>query len=306
MALNLQVENELGTTAQSVKDQNGNTSSLTLSTDTVGIGTPNPQGKLDVSGNIVLNGNAKTQLSATRDSTVLKGSPIILDLSPLGGGQLQIGNNIDDNKIFLEGFSRDGNGHASEMLITGRFAQSLPLFSVLADIVRLLGTVQIGSSLEVNGNILASGDIRLANADCAEEFDICETEQIEPGTVMVLGEDGKLKQSQMAYDKRVAGVISGAGDYFDCLPRKLRTVVYVCSMEPIVYTVSNDRSGQAHCAASASGVRPTSATSCRTETPRARSPQCPGESAGALWQASIFFPRCVSRTRNHVASNESV
>jgi hypothetical protein len=213
MALNLQVENELGTTAQSVKDQNGNISSLTLSTDTVGIGTPNPQGKLDVSGNIVLNGNAKTQLSATRDSTVLKGSPIILDLSPLGGGQLQIGNNIDDNKIFLEGFSRDGNEHASEMLITGRFAQSLPLFSVLADLVRLLGTVQIGSSLEVNGNILASGDIRLANADCAEEFDICETEQIEPGMVMVLGEDGKLKQSQMAYDKRVAGVISGAGDY---------------------------------------------------------------------------------------------
>jgi hypothetical protein len=30
---------------------------------------------------------------------------------------------------------------------------------------------------------------------------------------MVLGEEGKLKQSQKAYDKRVAGVISGAGDY---------------------------------------------------------------------------------------------
>jgi len=89
-------------------------------------------------------------------------------------------------------------------------------------------------------------------------------------------------------------------------PRKLRTVVYVCSMEPIVYAVSNDRSEPTHGAANASGVRPTSATSCCTETPRARSPRCPGASAGALSQVSIFFPRCVSRTRNHVARNESV
>lgn len=30
---------------------------------------------------------------------------------------------------------------------------------------------------------------------------------------MVLGEEGRLQQSHQAYDKRVAGVISGAGDY---------------------------------------------------------------------------------------------
>ena len=30
---------------------------------------------------------------------------------------------------------------------------------------------------------------------------------------MVLGEEGKLEQSRKAYDKRVAGVVSGAGDY---------------------------------------------------------------------------------------------
>ena len=122
MALNLQVENAVSATAQAVEDQNGNTSSLTLSTDKVGIGTTDPQGKLDVSSNIVLNGNTKTQLSATGDSSVLKGGLIVLDLSPVGGGQLQIGSNTNDDKIFLEGFSRDGSGHASEMLITGRFA----------------------------------------------------------------------------------------------------------------------------------------------------------------------------------------
>jgi hypothetical protein len=35
----------------------------------------------------------------------------------------------------------------------------------------------------------------------------------EPGTVMVLGKAGALHQSQHACDKRVAGVVSGAGDY---------------------------------------------------------------------------------------------
>jgi hypothetical protein len=53
----------------------------------------------------------------------------------------------------------------------------------------------------------------LANADCAEDFDVADPTLIEPGTVMVLGEEGKLKQSQTAYDKKVAGVISGAGTY---------------------------------------------------------------------------------------------
>ena len=53
MATNLQVEKAVNSAAQSVKDQNGNTSPLTLATDKVGIGTTNPQGKLDVGGNIV-------------------------------------------------------------------------------------------------------------------------------------------------------------------------------------------------------------------------------------------------------------
>jgi hypothetical protein len=97
MAVNLQVEQAVSPTAQPVKDQNGHASPLSLSTDKVGIGTTNPQGNLDVSGNIVLNGNAKTQLTAAGDATLLKGSPIVFDLSPLGGGQLLIGNNTDSS-----------------------------------------------------------------------------------------------------------------------------------------------------------------------------------------------------------------
>jgi len=58
-----------------------------------------------------------------------------------------------------------------------------------------------------------TGDIRLANADCAEDFDVFGAVRVEPGTVMVLGNEGALSESYQPYDKRVAGVISGAGNY---------------------------------------------------------------------------------------------
>lgn len=63
------------------------------------------------------------------------------------------------------------------------------------------------------GDVEVTGDIRLTNADCAEDFDISGADKIEPGTVMVLGNEGALFQSQKAFDKCVAGVISGAGDF---------------------------------------------------------------------------------------------
>ena len=64
-----------------------------------------------------------------------------------------------------------------------------------------------------HGDVVVTGDVRLSNADCAEDFDVSGANKVEPGTVMVLGNEGALSESQQAYDKRVAGVISGAGDY---------------------------------------------------------------------------------------------
>jgi hypothetical protein len=63
------------------------------------------------------------------------------------------------------------------------------------------------------GDVEVTGDIRLTNADCAEDFDVSGEDKVEPGTVMVLGNEGALSESHQAYDKRVAGVISGAGHY---------------------------------------------------------------------------------------------
>jgi hypothetical protein len=61
------------------------------------------------------------------------------------------------------------------------------------------------------GDVEVTGDIRLTNADFAEDFDVVV--QSEPGEVMVLTEGGILIQSAKAYDKKVVGVISGAGNY---------------------------------------------------------------------------------------------
>ena len=63
--------------------------------------------------------------------------------------------------------------------------------------------------IRLDGN---QGDIRLQNADCAEEFAVKDIEAIEPGTVMVLDEGDSLRPSTEAYDKKVAGIVSGAGD----------------------------------------------------------------------------------------------
>ena len=64
-------------------------------------------------------------------------------------------------------------------------------------------------TIQIDGD---QGDIRLMNGDCAEEFEVAQAELAEPGTVMVLNENGQLEHSTQPYDKRVAGVVSGAGN----------------------------------------------------------------------------------------------
>jgi hypothetical protein len=63
----------------------------------------------------------------------------------------------------------------------------------------------------VSGNLSVGTDVILTGADCAEDFDLAEA--AEPGTVMVLSDEGTVRPSAEAYDKRVVGVVSGAGTY---------------------------------------------------------------------------------------------
>jgi hypothetical protein len=71
------------------------------------------------------------------------------------------------------------------------------------------------TTIRLNGHqgSIEARDIILTQADCAEDFDLSAGETAEPGSVMVIDEEGTLKESRSAYDRKVAGVVSGAGDY---------------------------------------------------------------------------------------------
>jgi hypothetical protein len=71
------------------------------------------------------------------------------------------------------------------------------------------GNVEISGIVNMKG---INSDIILTNQDCAEDFDTSADHEIEPGSVMVIDNEGRLKPCSWAYDKRVAGVVSGAGD----------------------------------------------------------------------------------------------
>ena len=67
--------------------------------------------------------------------------------------------------------------------------------------------------MHVTRDIVVSGDVQLVNGDCAEQFDIADVAEAEPGTVMILSDDGYLRPSGQPYDRQVMGVVSGAGGY---------------------------------------------------------------------------------------------
>jgi hypothetical protein len=67
----------------------------------------------------------------------------------------------------------------------------------------------------IEGNLDISGRLNMLNGDFAEEFGVDTTDEggLVAGTVVVLSDDGNIRQSNAAYDKCVAGVVSGAGGY---------------------------------------------------------------------------------------------
>lgn len=165
----------------------------------VGIGTTSPAAKLHVSGKDVvrsrINSDSNAGVALTLNEqpqwsvATVPSAITTVKKSGLSGsaqGDFQIYNDrVGENALYIDGTS----------LNVG------------------IGTSSPGAKLEVNGDVKVSGNILLPHADCAEDFDIVEADTIEPGTVMVIDQEGALRQSRQAYDKRVAGVISGAGDY---------------------------------------------------------------------------------------------
>lgn len=163
------------------KDQNGSVSQLAPNGFSLGVGTSQIGKEFEVVGVLV-----------SRESPDAGGTCALLAAEPGGLGSLWTNNAYDP--------ANPGSG----------FRRTINLLN---------GNVGIGGSkdevakspserLVVAGNIFATGDVRLAGADCAEEFPV--RERLEPGTVVVIGENGELEASSQPYDTRVAGILSGA------------------------------------------------------------------------------------------------
>jgi len=158
------------------------------------------------------NGTISVQDSENRRAILLEG-----DSGRIVSRNLQIKSSDGGNSIHL-------GGDASTMLLgktlrlegdSGRIvSRNLQIKSSDGGNSIHLGgdssTILLGKTLRLDGK---AGDIILENADCAEDFDVELLEAAEPGTVMVISDDSRLRVSDQAYDHRVAGIVAGAGKY---------------------------------------------------------------------------------------------
>ena len=130
------------------------------------------------------------------------------------------------DKVAIAGFSVSNFGvFASSEQGVGLFARGTELAAQFEGSIAVTGNCEVTGALHTTGNHvcdgnlhtkgdhIVDGDIQLVGADYAEDFDIVDLEGAEPGTVMVLDDSGGVRVSDHAYDRRVAGVLSGAGNY---------------------------------------------------------------------------------------------
>jgi hypothetical protein len=127
-------------------------------------------------------------------------------------GDVSIGGNGQDGDLvlFAAGFtSSSPASHKSNATIHLRAQDGIVRAGGGGVNGRMLVLGSDGSArISIEGS---TGDIVLANADCAEEFDLAD--EAEPGTVLCFDDVGLLRPSRTPYDPCVAGVVSGAGSY---------------------------------------------------------------------------------------------
>jgi hypothetical protein len=233
MALRLQVDGPLNATEQLVKDGQGATSVLALSSDSVGIGTTSPQALLGVGGDVHIerNGSPRVAIRSRGNGTQHYSIRVTNDRDPAGGRRFVIRNEDHDRDdlvldnggtislkgdLHLErsgspriGVRSRGNGtqHYSIRATNDADPAGGRLF-----VIRNEDQGRDELILDSRGNLTVGGDILLRGADCAERFVVQDHDELEPGAVLVVGGAEELQLCTEPYDRRVAGVVSGGGD----------------------------------------------------------------------------------------------
>jgi hypothetical protein len=68
--------------------------------------------------------------------------------------------------------------------------------------------------VEITGHLKIAGDCQMqGGADIAEQFQVVGALEAEAGCVVIVAGDDQIRVSDQPYDRRVAGVVSGAGTY---------------------------------------------------------------------------------------------
>ena len=144
------------------------------------------------------------QLQAAISTSLIPSAGLGYDQAAIhlkANGHMRLGATASPGQIVVAGSGGDDKSY-------------LDLTNALLKFFDKSGTQQIFIDGQ-SGTITVNGDIILGPgvADFAEDFDISDLESPEPGTVMVIDHAGSLRQSDGPYDRRVAGIISGAGGY---------------------------------------------------------------------------------------------
>jgi hypothetical protein len=132
-----------------------------------------------------------------------------------GGGRLRIRDNENDICAELAAalnvavLALGGSGYNGTVFVKDATGRNVIHLNGRDQDIRLFNA-EGDQTIILDGGV---GDIKLTGADAAEDFELADEGDAPAGSVMVIANDGKLATSRKPYDRRVAGVISGAGSH---------------------------------------------------------------------------------------------
>jgi len=169
-----------------------------------GVSTAGPGVRGDAEGGVGVFGASKT---STGTGGVSDSGVGVHGISNTGDGVF----GISDGGRGVVGVSTSATGaEGNSTSGTGVFGSSQTGIAVHGHGGRLAGFFE--GNVEVTGDITVHGDVQLTGADLAEQFGVVGDLAAEPGCVVVLAGEDHVRVSDEPYDRRVAGVVSGAGD----------------------------------------------------------------------------------------------